>query len=123
MLSLVIFGFIDSLPKRDGIESTGLAHSLIATAMSIWAILEDIFRGIDWPILCDPKPQLVASVLPMISTGYAIFDIIVGIRTRRVDFFLHGVVLFFFCALTCHYGQSPSVSSQPNAWFTKLNKG
>ena len=105
--SLIFFGLIDTFaPRMYGIESVGMVHSLIAGAMTLWAVLENHVKDVDWPQLCDDSPHLVASMLPMITCGYAVFDVIVGLRSNRVDYFMHGIVLFLVCGTACFYGVS-----------------
>mmetsp|Transcript_27631 Transcript_27631/g.61711 ORF Transcript_27631/g.61711 Transcript_27631/m.61711 type:complete len:257 (-) Transcript_27631:83-853(-) len=105
--SLVFFGILDRRFHKIGdIETVGLVHSMLASFLSVYTIAADLARGVDWPIFCDasaPAPPATAALLPMITCGYAVFDVIVGFRANRIDYFLHGVALFFLCGTACHY--------------------
>mmetsp|Transcript_41381 Transcript_41381/g.81312 ORF Transcript_41381/g.81312 Transcript_41381/m.81312 type:complete len:222 (+) Transcript_41381:86-751(+) len=90
----------------------GLIHSIIAGAFTVLILIDDISNNRGYPQFCTEinPPCLLAEVLPMITVGYAVFDVIVGLRSNRVDYFLHGVILFGFMGVSCMYGMSHHLS-------------
>jgi hypothetical protein len=86
----------------------GLVHSVIASATTVLVFVDDYSNNRGFPQFCPESnpPSFLATALPMISVGYAFFDVIVGLRSNRLDYFLHGVILFGIMGVSCMYGMS-----------------
>jgi hypothetical protein len=109
LASLAFFGLIDAYcPKWHGIEMVGLAHSIISVLITVFAFVEDVAFSQGFPKFCagEGGHSVLSMILPMISAGYAVFDVMVGLRSNRIDYFLHGVVLFGIMGVSCMYGMS-----------------
>jgi len=109
--SLVFFVLVDHVygTSWHGVEMSGLVHSIICAGFTLWSIGVDYSNGVDWPNQCETSPSLPSLLLPMVCSGYAVFDIIVGLRSNRIDYFLHGVGLLALMGTVCAYNQSQQI--------------
>lgn len=96
------------LEKKRGVDWYALIHALITSIGSLACYYLDVFMsetltGTPEPLrmcLCQGPMTSLHRILPAITMGYAIFDLMDGL-TIGIDFALHGIatllVFLFFC--------------------------
>ena len=94
-------------------ELSGLLHSLACSVLIGATTVADFTSGRDIYCFCSCaiSPPWTASLIPSVSLGYGVYDLLVGIfRLKRFDYSLHGVVLIFGCGAVCYSHQGHHVA-------------
>lgn len=99
-----------SIGKRGGIDWYAFIHAIIS-AVGAFVVLyldfmaSEALTGTEDPlrsVLCQGPLTSLHRILPAITWGYSIFDIIDGLSIS-LDFILHGVVTFTIMGLYCEF--------------------
>lgn len=103
--SLLFFIYIDTkkLFKNDRIINSALIHSIISglgTNIGLMMYPNIIY---DFNGTVQNMP-VIYTVLPLISFGYSFRDLYVGIKSKKIENIVHGLVFLLSCAGTYKYG-------------------
>jgi hypothetical protein len=103
--SIFLFGVRLAFNKKYGVDWYALLHALVTGLGSMGAVYLDMvasetLTGTAEPLRscqCEPPLTSLHRILPAITMGYAIFDMIDGL-TLGIDFAAHGVMTFIIMA-------------------------
>jgi hypothetical protein len=114
-LSIVVFFSVELVGRETWFtdELAALIHSVSCMVLTGATVVLDLSTGRDIYCFCSCpiEPPWTASVLPAITMGYGVYDLVVGIRRHaRMDYSLHGIVLILACGAVCMTGQAHTVT-------------
>lgn len=120
-ISLVLCFVVDStMHKVQGIETVAILHSAIAGLGSLACWIAEVVLAADDETSREPYITLhcgrpvvfptLTSTLPMITCGYAVFDLLVGLKMQRMDYTLHGLFLGVIMGTLCVMQTTHSVT-------------
>mmetsp|Transcript_2901 Transcript_2901/g.6223 ORF Transcript_2901/g.6223 Transcript_2901/m.6223 type:complete len:283 (+) Transcript_2901:208-1056(+) len=98
--------------KKYGVNWCSFAHASVVGSMSFVAVWLNIYAaesltGTMEPlgaVLCQGPLTTFHSIVPAITMGYGVFDLLEGIHMAKTDFILHGVATLSIMAYFCEYG-------------------
>jgi hypothetical protein len=113
LLSALAFLIIQLVTrKKFGLNWFSLSHSLAVGGMSFVAVWLNIFAaesltGTTEPlgaILCQGPLTTFHSIVPAITMGYGLFDLVEALHLAKTDFVLHGIATSSVMSYFCEYG-------------------
>lgn len=105
LFSLLFFIYIDTkkLFKNDRIINSALIHSIISGLGTNIGLMMYPSLITDFNETIQEMPQIF-TLLPLISFGYSFCDLYVGIKSRKLENIVHGLVFSLSCAGAYKYG-------------------
>ena len=101
------------LGKTGSVDWYAVLHAVITAIGSILCIYFDLHaseidpKGTPEPlrsIRCASALTVLHTLLPIVSLGYAVHDLVDGIYLKRADFFAHGLFLMVCLVIVCEMG-------------------
>jgi len=111
--SAVTLAIILKLSKRNyNVNWCSYAHAFATGGLSFICVWLNVFAaepltGMTEPlgsVLCKGPLTTIHSIIPAITMGFGVFDLIEGIGMGKLDFILHGVATFLVMAYFCEVG-------------------
>lgn len=103
--SILFFIYIDTkkLFKNDRIINSALIHSIISSVGHNIGLLLYPSLIYDFNGTIQEMPQIFL-LIPLISFGYSFYDLYVGIKSKRLENIIHGLVFSLTCIGAYKYG-------------------
>jgi len=110
--TIVLYAVHKGFGKKHGVNWCSFVHSCVVGSLSFVAVWLNVYAaesltGTTEPlgaILCQGPLTTFHSIVPAITMGYGVFDLLEGIGMAKTDFILHGVATLSIMAYFCEYG-------------------
>lgn len=83
--------------RKSPVDYIAFLHGVICTVIS-WYVIWQIPDTATYLVKGEDAVADVQRILPMITWGFSVYDIVDGVRTGDKSFILHGITLFALCA-------------------------
>jgi len=109
---MVLFLISKTFKRTWSVNWVSFWHALVVGVMSFLASYLNVYAaealtGQSEPlggVLCKGPLTTFHSIVPAISMGYGVFDVMEGLKMMKADFIMHGVATLTIMSYFCYYG-------------------
>lgn len=108
--STLFWVFIDSIKIfSKPINNSALIHAIISTIGYTAVCIYQPLILTDYPVIYN-NPRDIYIIVPLISCGYSFYDLYIGLKSKKVDNIIHGVI-FSVSFVGVFYGNVMPISN------------
>lgn len=107
LASALFWIFIDSIKIfNKPICNSAFIHAVVSSVGHTAVCIYQPLILIDYPVIYN-NPNDIYLIAPLISFGYSFYDLYIGVKSKKVDNIIHGLLFTFFCVYACYLDMLP----------------